>query len=264
MMKKLAYLFIATLIYATGCKEDTLDLYQSQNSIYFPGERVSNVYRPIDSSFFSYGYISELIQDTLLMVPVTTTGAKAATDRGYNLEILPSSTMVEGEDYEIENATFQIKAQQLRDTIRIRLKRSKSLQTEKRILNLALRANENFALQMESQMIGTGDQQQIRYFNRFSVIADDIVGPPWFWDESRNKYAYLTVNYLGAYSQKKFQLLIGVLNLDINEITKEVMPGNSLPAWGYGLQAYLNDMTAKGTPILEDDGTAMKMGKNVQ
>jgi len=263
-MKKLAYLFIAIIISAAGCKEDTLDLYQSQNSIYFPGERVSNVYRPIDSSFFSYGYISELIQDTLLIVPVATTGAKAATDRSYHLEILPSSTLVEGEDFEIENTTFQIKAQQLRDTVRIRLRRSKSLQTEKRILDLALQANENFAVQMESQIIGTGEQQQVRYFNRFSVIADDIVGPPWFWDLSRNKFASSTITYLGDYSQKKFQLLIGVLNLNINEITKEVMPGNSLPAWGYGFQAYLNDMTAKGTPILEDNGAPMKMGKSVQ
>lgn len=263
-MKKIHYITIFFLLFVLACKEDSLNLYEAPSSIYFPGESISGIYQPKDSSFFSYGYISDYIQDTLLLIPVATTGKKVGYDRPYQMQVLSSSTLEEGNDFKFENQTYRIKAGQLQDTIRIRLKRSNVLKEEKRKLDLALVTNSEFAIQMESQIVGTGAKEQIRYFNRYTLVADDIVNAPWFWDLSRNKFASSTIGYLGDYSQKKFQLLIGYFNLDVTEITKEVMPGNYLIPWGYGLQSYFNDMTAKGTPVLEEDGTPMKMGKNVQ
>jgi hypothetical protein len=263
-MKKIHYIIISLLLFVLACKEDSLNLYEAPNSIYFPGEIISGVYQPRDSTFFSYGYTSDFIQDTLLLIPVATTGAKVGYDRPYVIQILPSSTLEQGKDFEFENQTYRIKAERLQDTIRVRLKRSTALREAGRKLDLLLVANTEFAVQMESQTVGTGAKEQVRYFNRYTLVADDLVGAPWFWDLSRNKSASSTIGYLGDYSQKKFQLLIGYFKVDVLEITKEVMPGNYLIPWGYGLQSYLNDMAAKGTPILEDDGTPMKMGKNVQ
>jgi hypothetical protein len=263
-MKKIHYIIIYCLLFTFACKEDRLELYKSPESIYFPGEIISSVYQPKDSTFFSFGYTSDFIQDTLLKIPVATTGARVGYDRTYAMQVLTSSTLEEGNDFEFENQVYSIKSGRLQDTIRIRLKRSKALRERARKLDIVLLANADFAVQMKSQIVGTGAKAQLRYFDRFTLVADDVVGAPWFWDLSRNKAATTTIGYLGDYSQKKFQLLIGYFKLDVAEITKEVMPGNYLVPWAYGLQSYLNDMAAKGSPVLEDNGTPMKMGKNVQ
>jgi hypothetical protein len=96
--------------------------------------------------------------------------------------------------------------------------------------------------------------------------VDDIAGPPWFWNPAKNPYSSTFIGYLGTFSTKKFQLMIGRFDLDINVITTEkyLPPATSTLAWGKSLQSYLNQMESEGTPILEEDGSLMKMGQYAQ
>lgn len=246
-----------------SCKEDKLDVYTSPSSIYFDGTIVSGRFLPQDSLVFSFGYVPVSVQDTVLKIPVRVTGSVSNDDRPYRLILSEEGTLREGIDFDFESKDFAIQAGELTDTIHVRVQRSVIMKSDTLHLKLKLEENTNFKIQMESQLVGSGDFATLRYFNKFDLRIDDVVGVPWFWDPTRNRYATATISYLGNYSAKKFQLLISRFELDVAVVTQEKMP-STLIAWAQGMQAYLNEMTSNGTPVLEDDGTPMKMGQYAQ
>lgn len=254
-------LILGLLLLFCGCKEDHLDLYSGKSSIYFPNSEQEN------KITFSFGYLSAYIEDSIFSIPVIATGAPAQYDRPYSLIVADSSTMVKDVDYEFLNKEFVIKANKLTDTIQLLVRRSATMREKQIQLALALGANDAFSTQINYQTIGSGASEYKRYYTHFHLYADDIAGTPWFWDKDKNTKGYAFISgYLGNYSAKKLQLMIGRYNLDAALLTTDKYTPNSLSviAWGMGMQAYFYEMALKGTPILEEDGQPMKMGGNVQ
>lgn len=253
-------LIIGFLLLFCACKKASLDTYSGTNSIYFPKSEQET------KTYFSYGYLSAYIQDTVIKFPVIATGAAVGYDRPYSLVVVDSTTMVKDRDYEFVNKEFVIKANKLTDTVKILVHRSTAMRQKQMQLSCSLVANEAFSTQVSYQNIGTGSAAYKRYYTHFDLYADDIAGTPWFWDKNKNKSIAFIIGYLGEYSTKKLQFMIGRYDLDPKEITKDGYNPSSLSvvAWGMGMQAYLYEMSIKGTPILEEDGTPMKMGINVQ
>ena len=249
------------MLFFCACKEDHLDSYSGKNSIYFPNSEQEN------KAFFSFGYLSAYIQDTLIKIPIIATGAAVQLDRHYALVVADSSTMVKGRDYEFLNKDFVIKANQLTDTVMLLLHRSAPMREKQIKLSISLEANDAFSTQISYQHIGTGPSAYKRYFTTYQLNVDDIAGTPWFWDKNKSPKTFAFISgYLGTYSAKKLQFMIGRYDLDPALLTKDgYMPSSlSVIAWGLGMQVYLYEMAIKGTPVLDENGLPMKMGASVQ
>lgn len=260
MKKTIIYSFLALLILSlAGCKKEKIDLYQGRNSIYFPEKE------QIDFLSFSFGYVGLSISDTLMSIPVRTTGAVVDYDRPYTLYIDPSSTLREDQDFEILNKPLQIDAGSLEDTILIRIHRTASLRQDTLQLIMDLKPDSYFTNDLMPIKVGYGENEYLRHLNSMDLFVDDIVGAPVFW--STHPGASVIKGYLGDFSVKKFQMMISMFNLDIEEITNaNYFPSPTLAiVWARAMQAHLNMLEAAGTPVYEEDGkTLMKMGPYVQ
>ncbi|HTM99213.1 MAG TPA: DUF4843 domain-containing protein [Pedobacter sp.] len=266
-MKRIYSLLLVaiSLFVIQSCKEDKLDLYKANSSIYFPGNEDIGKVTGKDAAYYSFGYVSAYVDSYVHKVVVRTTGEIKDVDRPYQVKVADTSTLVAGRDYEFVNKQFVIPAHKYTDTIFLKVKRNSEMKKKILQMGLELVANDQFVTEMNYQTVGTGASQHNKYLTRYSFSVDDIAGAPWFWDLLQTTKAKATVNYLGAYSDKKIQLMIGRFNLDVEQILKvNYFPSiTTFNAWGYGMKAYLNEMQALGTPILEADGTPMKMGTSI-
>lgn len=256
--KIIGFAFLVFLL--VGCKQAPLDLYDANPSIYFVNSEES------PGSQISFGYTSGYVRDSLVTIAVRTTGAPVDYDRPYNLRVLDHSTLRAGVDYEFLNPNFSIPADAVTHYIRIRLLRTDAMALDTLGLYLEIFPNEYFSDELHSRVVGTGDQQEIRYYTKRYLLVDDIVGVPWFWNPAGSPGAPIFIGYLGQFSARKLQLMIGRFNLDPDEVTAVGYepPITMLLAWASGMQAYLNEMAENGTPVLEADGSAMVMGQYAQ
>lgn len=269
MIMKTLKLIISCLLCISlfiSCKKSTLDTYSGENNIYFNNKLSNGTYIPVDNGEYSFGYVDPKIREAIFPIIVMTTGGVSNQERTYNLLIDPSSTLVKGRDYNLLNRNFTIKAGKISDTLFILLNRSPELKKENLSLLFKLESNENFSTSMNSQEIGTGNNKYTSYFTQFALVANDIPGAPYFWDPTKSSYASLIIGYLGKFSGRKFKLLIERYDLSLEELTSpSYTPSvSSIFAWAYGMKSYLDEQSASGNPILDEDGTPMQLGVYVQ
>ncbi|WP_199141970.1 DUF4843 domain-containing protein [Pedobacter sp. ASV12] len=249
-----------------ACKKDGLTTYNdkaSKNSIYFPDAKSTN-----NQVFVSFGYAKSNVKDSIVKILVRPIGAAMDYDRPYNLSIADSSTMKAGTDYEMMSPRI-IKAGRVADTLKIKLLRTTTLRSGPLFLYMDLKPNDNFTNDYLSYNTTTNGVTKTRYYTRMTIMADDIAGAPPFWLSGSSYYSF-TVGYLGTFSTLKFQLLVTMYNLNVEELVQPnwfLNNGNyrRISGWADGLKAYLNRMAASGTPIYEADGvTPMAMGPNAK
>ncbi|WP_316792030.1 DUF4843 domain-containing protein [Pedobacter frigoris] len=242
----------------SACKKDDIEAFndeKSSNSIYFSQSTVrpgDGYEAPINYSSFSFGYMPAEKTDTVLLLPVQTTGTIRNTDRSYSVMVADSSTMVKGIHYDILNTNFSIKSGKVTDTVKVKIYRNALFRTKSYRLDLGLKANENF-----TTVITTLPERNIsKGMVHWYINVDDIAGKPNFWDASYCEY------FWGPYSLKKLKLYVEVCNLDINVLTKPdfVLNYTLMRAYARVVRTYLLDMQGKGTPVLEEDGSPMIMG----
>lgn len=248
------------MVSVLACKQQDLDLYEAAPSIYFPNSEIN------DGDHVSFGYVSGYVTDSIIGVLVRTTGSPVDYDRPYTLDIAANSTLREGVDFEFVSAGFAIPANEVSDLILIKLLRNSTMTEDTLGMYMELIPNDHFSTELFTRTVGSGTQQQTRHYTRRYLLVDDIAGIPWFWDLSRNASASIYLGYLGEFSGRKFQLMIGRFGLDIDQVTApNYRPAvTTILAWGFGMQAYLNEMAGNGTPILEADGMPMVMGQFAQ
>ncbi|SHF67535.1 protein of unknown function [Pedobacter caeni] len=242
-----------------ACKKQGLALFDdqsSQNSIYFPLAETATRFD------FSFGYIKPDVPDTTLKIVVRAIGSVADHDRAYHLSIADSSTMKAGLDYQFMNEKFVIKAGAVADTLRIKMKRNAGMKKDSLFMYLDLKPNENFVNSLLSREEVSGGKKVTKYFTRLKVKVDDIAGIPWFWTTGKSPAASFVIAYLGTFGTNKFQTMISRYGLDVSKITAEkyIPPTTQIIGWANGMKAYLDQMTAMGTPVYETDGSLMKMG----
>ncbi|SHK87672.1 protein of unknown function [Chitinophaga jiangningensis] len=260
---------ILSILILTGflaCKKEDIDVYHNEASgasIYFPRQEVDST----GDISFSFGYIKSTIADTSITILIRTLGAPTRYDRPYDLKIMDSSTAT-ADMYSIANKTLAIPAGKTADTLVINLHRADALQKKGYMLNLELHANEHFNTNYYENIVTPGSTKPKRYYTRMRVTMDDIAGAPDWWRQGNAAYSF-ALGYFGTFSTLKFQLLLTYYNLDPLELTKSNWPmleGNiyRIIAWAGGLKSYLTAMQAQGTPVLEADGSLMKMGTNAK
>ncbi|MBV7533377.1 DUF4843 domain-containing protein [Chitinophaga sp. sic0106] len=257
---------ILSILLLTGffaCKKQDIDVYDNEKSgasLYFPIQEVDST----GDISFSFGYLKSSVSDTAVRILVRMLGAPVDYDRPYNLKIADTSTAT-SEMYSIANKTLAIPAGKTADTVVINLHRAAALRTKGYMLNLELRENEHFGVKYYNNIVTPGSSTPQRYYTRMRVMIDDIAGAPAWWRQGNTYYSLITT-YFGTFSTLKFQLILTYYNADAAELTGTSnwpqVNGNlyRIIAWASGLKAYLTLMQAQGTPVLEADGSLMKMG----
>lgn len=253
-MKKNIIQLIALAIIALGLScEKPLKNYEGKDSIYFNEARRLPAYSGEvlkDSSVISFSLVK--VQDSLVNMVITTTGAKSTEDRPYNLVVNAASTAKEGIHYEILNKNYIIRKNQLMDTVKIRFLRKADMQASNLLLSFDLLANERFDTEMIDKVINTTTGKKTSFVN-YRWFVNDIIKKPGRWLDS----------YFGPFSRKKLLLMATILNFEPVYLDASVSPGESL-AYGKYMFRYLNEQKLAGNTILEDDGSVMVMGSAVQ
>ncbi len=220
-----------------SCKEDHLITYDKDDSIYFV-----QPYRLVytgDSLSLSLGYIPTSVTDTVVKFLVKATGAPTATDRPIKINVNPDAPEEEGKYYSITSQPV-MHAGRILDTVSIKLLRDPSLKVKEHMIRIQLGENDFFNTAISSQRLS------------YRLFISDIAAMPKWWSTS----------YFGVFSIKKLMLMIELTGIDAASNTG--LSAENGRYYGLYVQRYLNGMVALGTPIYEDNGTLMVMGKDVQ
>ncbi|WP_294348784.1 DUF4843 domain-containing protein [uncultured Sphingobacterium sp.] len=264
MQKNRYYTILLVLIGLVGCKEQDLLIYDTEvsgSNIYFlePLEQRKDIVRDV-----SFGYAGASVRDSIIQIPIGISGVPVDKDRTYRVETTEETSMELGVHYEFVDENPMIRANRVTDTLRIRLFRAADIAESKVFLGLHLVANENFGVTLPFSYVNSQ-----RYYSvlKFGISSDDIAGIPFIWTATTNptNLRTTTINYLGAYSKKKVELMIDVLGIDPQLIYTPPLTGNFnqdyLPIWSSYMKYWLGKEKAEGRIYYDENNVVIAMGR---
>lgn len=238
----------------TACKKD-LDTYDGLTGIYFAPAIDGRNYVGVDSTIVSFAYAKSTTKDSVMKLVVRVSGEPTNVARTFKLSVMPTSTAISGQHYDIQNTPFTIPANSVADTIKIKLKRTTEMLTTSFSLKLQLEGNENFNTPMQDRVTNTATGKKLSFITH-TIWINDIVKKPKAWIDS----------YLGTFSRKKLFLLAEVAEIknigDLDDLN--LSPISKIVYYGTFMQRYLNEMKASNNTILDEDKSEMIMGPLVQ
>ena len=252
-MKRLLYISIIFMV--TACKREPLTTYHVKDNIYFSNEIGTGNY--VDSLDFSFAYSDAAVKETTINVPLGITGVPATTDRHYKVVVDPASTAMAGTDFELPDLVFH--AGRVSETLHLLLKRTPELASGTKKLILRLQPNEDFNTELLYRVINNSTIDTVSMVT-FSLTATDILTAGPYWVDT---YA----RYFGPFSLKKVKLMHDILGmpLDIWSVAAPTTAQRTTITYYASVMGhYLADEKNKGNLILDEDGTAMKMGPAYQ
>ncbi|MFV0541178.1 MAG: DUF4843 domain-containing protein [Aestuariibaculum sp.] len=255
------YKYILTLIGSitllfSACSKDELEQFDTNTShIYFEWAKEgtnglglkSSQY--IDSLNISFAYELPSFTDSIINVPVKLLGYTTKTERVVNLKVLTSSSAIQDTHYEIPTSvTFP--ADSVRTYIPVKIKRDAALKDQVAALKFELLPNQYFDTAIFTTQESTDVDRAIS-FTQFEITFSDILTEPKYW--------FILKNYLGDFSAKKLYLFAELNGISVPNYN-ELPNISTFLAQVRILKTYLAQQKAAGTPILEEDGTEMKLG----
>lgn len=258
-MKKYIYPIFTIMLLGSifcSCKKGLKD-FDGVSGIYFlrsiEPEKINGTL--IDSAQVTFSYTKPSTKDSTLLIPVRISGAPVKVDRPYQLGIDPASTAVLNQHYKILNTKIFIPANQVTDTLKVKLLRTPDMLTQTYSLVLKLENNENFKTTMQDRVIDQATGKKLSFIT-YKIVFSDVLVKPKAWLDA----------YLGTFSRKKLYLMgevLSIKDLSVLDDRKQTNPGK-LAYYGSFMQRYLNEMEADGNPINDEDGSVMKMGPAAQ
>lgn len=225
-MKKLYTLLLAIICFGMtfSCNRDDIMLYDS-------GDYIQFVKSVADSSTYSFlAYPND--NQRLIPVVVEVIGKPSTLDRNYKITVAEEYTNATTANYGLPTH-FVMKAGEVIDTCWVTFKKTDVLRDTALRLALTLEATPDF-------MLG-----QTECLGNILYVTNKISKPDW-WDMA-------SYSYLGAYSDKKYELFIqvtGIIDLD---------PDNADECRHYTLifKNYLLKEKDAGRTVYEEDGSEM-------
>lgn len=245
------YLTIITVL-VTACKKESPAIYASDNDIYF-SYRTTNI--ATDTIQKSFGMRPGVTTDSAA-VPVRLMGNLYAQNRLYALVLDKSqTTAVEGKHFVLPPAdSFYIPANATTDTFKVQIMRTADLRDTTLRIVFHLVPNQFFTTSMSVYDEAAASPVSAKMF---TVYISDVLPEPAIWAAS--------VDYLGAYSREKLELMASTLSLGINYFFgTTVYSASQLSNYGKQFQVYLNAQRAAGKTVYEKGGAEMKMGPLAQ
>jgi hypothetical protein len=251
-MKNIIILFFANicLLFFEGCKKEEVPYPSESTSIYFKEALLpssSSLRNAVDTLAMTFAFSPASLVDSTLKIPVSIQGLTKSIDRLVKLTVDPASTALPGVQYELPSE-FSIRANHSTDTIFVVLHRTPDLKTAPVNLILNLEANDNFDVNMKSQIV-QGTSRTVSFI-RLKVIFADILTKPLRWQPY----------YHGPFSAKKLLLMNEIAGTPLTAFNDN----NSVPYWFYWgslMARYFEEQKAAGHTVYEADGvTEMQMG----
>ena len=195
-MRKIRNIFmILGLLLCIGCEERNPALFENISGVYFKNRSGSMMI--VDSLDVTFVYEKEDYLD--IPVKVQLVGRPADQDRPVRITV-DSATAEEGMDFMLPSDPVIPAGATGLDYV-VRLVRTDALKTQKKMISLAIHANEHFSLPV-TEIVQIGDTVSTLGFRIF--FSDMFTKAPVAWDE----------NLVGEFSQQKFELICDVLDID--------------------------------------------------
>lgn len=246
----------AIVLSVMACTENKLDVFKGTDLLYFQWSVEGFANDPnnkIDSTGVSFSFEAEEVVDSIYNIPIKVLGNVSDSDRPFKVEVLPTSTAVEGVDFIMPESVF-IPAQSVLAMLPVKLLRTAIMKEQELVILIRLVSNEYF----NTDYFGTDEiaetNEPLKY-NEFELTVSDVLTltEPFMW-------RYFTA-YLGPFSAKKFILFASVNNIPVPEWSSPATTDSgNLVTHATNLHNYLVEQKANGTPVLEDDGSEMVLG----
>ena len=207
MKYKIKKLLLGALaVVALGsCSEQTPDVFEDINGVYFNNRTNTNVLQDATNVTFVYQKGDEM----QVPVKIQLVGRPSEQAREIALTVT-SDDAQEGVDYTLPEKA-EMPAGTTTFEYMITLKRTAVLKTQLKHIKLSLQPNANFVLPVTEEVMANGDKvTTLAYTIAFS---DQFTTAPKAWDKG----------LLGEFTQQKFELACRVLDLDpadFNDDTK--------------------------------------------
>lgn len=235
-------MFVALIVSLWSCEKD-LDLYSGRDFIYF------NPSAGLDSTYFSFAYVDVNKSVDSLYIQVRTGGEVKDYDRQVNVKIAETNATADV-DYKALAESYTIAAGNTFGTILVELLRPEILKKEERYIILELEENNDFTLKYPVKVNSSDDEEYSAI--RYKIYFSEIMTPPSKWSDFE----------FGTFSVKKLDFMCEEMNLtrDMFNDASYMIPSRQKYIAAKMVQI-LNDYSASGHPIYEDDNvTLMKMG----
>ena len=247
-------LFILTTLglFVQSCSKKGLELYDEPtngSSIYFK-EAIAAKSALIRN--ISFGFVGYSITDSVVSIPVAVTGSPSDHDRPFQLKVTDSTTAIVNQHYTFLRPPV-IRAGMAVDTLLLKIHRTADMASNAYRLDLLLEQNSAFTTKL-------GDTSKI--YLKYKVLMDDVAGVSYLWTTYARRAA--VISYFGAYSRKKVDLMMEVLNLQpafFYDPAANTLTSTLLLSYGRYMYYWLNKEAAAGHIYLDENSSEIKMGQ---
>lgn len=258
-MKKIELYIAAALFFLllNSCEKEGFMTYSIPDNIYFSGAGISNI-EDKDSVGVSFAYSDPAINEMIVKVPVSVSGAPAKTDRIFKV-VADTGTDMTASQYELPaNAIFR--AGMVNDSLLVKFKRTPDMKTKTFTLALKLIPGGDFRTDIQWQPAYSNPAEIRSSLLRYKITISDIFTQGTRW-------ASFYATYFGTFSVKKIFLICEQTGLPLNfylAVLPNLTGTAELQVWAVSISRYLADQKAAGKTVYEEDGTEMKMGATYQ
>lgn len=248
-----------------SCSHDDLDLYHGIDAgLYIQEVGAYDYYgNPLEYrnesktlSFTDYGPDVVVLNSSF---NVKIMGNIKDYDRPYKITIdKEKTTAIEGEDFDLSENEFTIKAGEAQDRVRVKLFRNEHVRQNTLQICFVIEPNEHFIIPFEDYNKNTSwytDSETIKS-TTWKITYGEKYSKPYSWDS----------DIFGPWTVNKFFMLNQVMGLSLDD-WKAADKGESSKI-GYGrlryaaktMRQHLQEKADEGEPVLDDDGSYMQLG----
>lgn len=257
--------FILAGILLFGCKAEMMD-YEGKAGVYFAvlqpffggsGDSTSWPYTPVTEVPF----ITTTSNDSAVSLNVKLLGNMVNKDRTFKMVIVDSgTTAIKGTDYDLTETDYVLSANTSSKEVLVNIYRTPSLKDTLRKVMFELVPTADFELPINTWYPAPGQYgytpkpgapvEEISAIRHTIILSDVITNQPTGW----------LPGFFGDFSKKKYEILAEWYDLTWDDFTRANMDPNRSRALGQRAKYRLEELEAEGNPVLEADGTPMKMG----
>ena len=203
-IKKIHIGFLLFFIGLVACEEQTPDAFDEISGIYFNNRSRASALQDSTDVTFVYENSNEME----IPVKIQLLGRPVEQARPINIRV-SSEDATEEVDYVLP-LKAELPANATSFDYVVMLKRTSSLKGQKKTIRLEISANEYFTLPVSEELQASGDTVSMLHYR--IMFSDMFTNPPAAWDE----------DFVGKFTQQKFELVCRVLNIapaDFNDRT---------------------------------------------
>ena len=257
---------VMTLLYTTSCNKD-VELYSGCKAGLFIQEVYStDLYgNPLsyrDSTTYSFANAAEDVTSGYVRFYVRTIGDVVNYDRPYVFKAMQGTTGVEGEDFDLSENDFVIKANQAIDTVYVKLLRTAKLRKQTVRLKVGIEPNTHFETPFTEYKNSSSWSADGNMHSAVSFVINfnEKYSEPYYWGES-------CIPFFGTFSVSKYLALNNYMGWTSSDWSNAGFSGakimyGKLDYFARYFAKYLLKRAEEGNPLLEEDGSYMQMGND--